>query len=165
MQTVTVEGYLAADPTFLTAQGSGKRRAQFRILETTRFSRNDSESGGRTRGERTTGFNAVCFSENVVRNYLEPHARKGSRVIAIGHVENDTWEGQDGAMHYDLRLVVDEIRLKNKREAANDSSPPEEEPQTATRGRGRGRGRKAQQQAPAEDFGGFGYDEDSEIPF
>ena len=37
MQTLTLEGYLAADPSILSAQGSGKKRASFRVLETTRF--------------------------------------------------------------------------------------------------------------------------------
>ena len=41
MQTLTLEGYLAADPSILSAQGSGKKRASFRVLETTRFRRAD----------------------------------------------------------------------------------------------------------------------------
>lgn len=32
-----------------------------------------------------------------------------------GHVENDTRTGKDGVEHYDLRLVVSDIRLKNRR--------------------------------------------------
>lgn len=54
MQTLTLEGYLAADPSILSAQGSGKKRASFRVLETTRFRRADG-----TPGERTTGFNCI----------------------------------------------------------------------------------------------------------
>ena len=57
MQTLVIEGYLAADPSILSAQGSGKKRASFRVLETTRFRRSDG-----TPGERTTGFNCVCFN-------------------------------------------------------------------------------------------------------
>ena len=34
MQNVTVEGYLAADPSLLAAQGDGRKRASFRLLET-----------------------------------------------------------------------------------------------------------------------------------
>ncbi len=111
MQTVTVEGYLAADPVLLTAQGSGKTRASFRVLETARFRRADGQ-----RGERTTGFNCLCFNETTAENYLGPYARKGSRVVVQGHVENDTWTGKDGREHYDLRLIVDEIRIKNRRD-------------------------------------------------
>jgi len=116
MQTVTIEGYLAADPSILAAQGSGKKRASFRVLETARFRR-----AGDRRGERTTGFNCVCFNEAMAENYVGPFARKGSRVVAQGHVENDTWTGRDGTVHFDLRLVVDELRLKNRRE--EDAAP------------------------------------------
>lgn len=111
MQTLTIEGYLAADPSILSAQGSGRKRASFRVLETTRFRRADG-----TPGERTTGFNCLCFNEATAEKYIEPFARKGSRVVIQGHVENDTWTGKDGVEHYDLRLIVGDIRLKNRRE-------------------------------------------------
>ncbi|MEQ7154090.1 single-stranded DNA-binding protein [Brevundimonas aurifodinae] len=111
MQSLTLEGYLAADPSILSAQGSGKKRASFRVLETTRFRCADG-----TPGERTTGFNCVCFNEATAEKYIEPFARKGSRVVIQGHVENDTWTGKDGVEHYDLRLIVADIRLKNRRD-------------------------------------------------
>jgi single-strand DNA-binding protein len=110
MQTLVIEGYLAADPSILSAQGSGRKRASFRILETTRYRRADGEPG-----ERTTGFNCVCFNEATTENYIGPYARKGSRVVIQGHVENDSWTGKDGVEHYDLRVVVDDMRLKNRR--------------------------------------------------
>jgi single-strand DNA-binding protein len=124
MQTITVEGYLAADPAILAAQGSGKKRATFRLLETTRFRRGDGELG-----ERTTGFNCLCFSEAAAENYIAPHARKGSRVVVSGHVENDTWTGQDGVVHYDLRLVVENLRIKRRRDdmRVNDGARPRPE--------------------------------------
>jgi single-stranded DNA-binding protein len=111
MQTLTLEGYLAADPSILSAQGSGKKRASFRVLETTRFRRADGAPG-----ERTTGFNCICFNEATTGKYIEAFARKGSRVVIQGHVENDTWTGKDGVEHYDLRLIVGDIRLKNRRD-------------------------------------------------
>jgi len=113
MQTLVIEGYLAADPSILSAQGSGRKRASFRVLETTRYRRADGEQG-----ERTTGFNCVCFNEATTENYIAPYARKGSRVVLQGHVENDSWTGKDGVEHYDLRVVVDDMRLKNRRDAA-----------------------------------------------
>lgn len=127
MQTVTVEGYLAADPSVLCAQGSGRKRASFRLLETTRFRRTDGQLG-----ERTTGFNCVCFSEATAENYIAPFARKGVRVVVTGHVENDTWSGRDGVVHYDLRLVVEQLRLKSRRPDAGpsqDEATPSEPPQ------------------------------------
>jgi len=118
MQTVTVEGYLAADPSILAAQGSGRKRASFRLLETARFRRSDGQMA-----ERTTGFNCVCFNEAAAENYIAPYAKKGVRVVASGHVENDTWTGRDGVAHYDLRLVVEELRLKTWREGPTDEEP------------------------------------------
>lgn len=122
MQTVTVEGYLSADPSILAAQGTGRKRASFRLLETTRFRRTDGQLG-----ERTTGFNCVCFSEAAAENYIAPYARKGVRAVVTGHVENDTWTGKDGVTHYDLRLVVEQIRLKSRRDERQDGEP---EPQS-----------------------------------
>jgi single-strand DNA-binding protein len=118
MQTLVIEGYLAADPSILLAQGSGRKRASFRVLETTRYRRADGEQG-----ERTTGFNCVCFNEATTENYIAPYARKGSRVVLQGHVENDSWTGKDGVEHYDLRVVVDDMRLKNRRDARSNREP------------------------------------------
>jgi len=114
MQVMTLEGYVAADPACATGP-SGKRRANFRVLETTAFTRADGE-----RVERTTGFNCVCFADAKVCNYIEPWMKKGSRVILAGHVENDTWTDRDGRKHYDLRFVVGDLNIKNKRDAGHD---------------------------------------------
>ena len=100
MQTLTLEGYLAADPSILSAQGSGKKRASFRVVETTRFRRANGEPG-----ERTTGFNCICFNEATAENYIQPYARKGSRVVIQGHVENDTWTGKNGATSLDAFMT------------------------------------------------------------
>ena len=110
MQTLVIEGYLAADPSILAAQGSGKKRASFRVLETTRFRKADG-----TPGERTTGFNCICFNEATAEKYIEPFAKKGSRVVIQGHVENDNWTGKNGVEHYDLRLVVADSRARRER--------------------------------------------------
>lgn len=141
MQSLTLEGYLAADPSILSAQGVGKKRASFRVLETTRFRRANGEPG-----ERTTGFNCICFNEAVTAHYIQPFARKGSRVVIQGHVENDTWTGKDGVEHYDLRLVISDIRLKNRRAAGG--------PTSDTSG-----------VADADVEAGGGYDLNDDIPF
>ena len=120
MQTVIIEGYLTANPSVLAAQGSGKKRASFRVLETTRFRKADG-----TPGERTTGFNCICFNEATAEKYIEPFAKKGSRVVIQGHVENDSWTGKDGVEHYDLRLIVGDIRLKNRRDRDEQAGPAE----------------------------------------
>lgn len=111
MQTFMLEGYLVAAPSVLTAKDSGRKRAHFRVLETTRFRRSDGAPG-----ERTTGFNCVFFNDATTENYIAPFARKGSRVVIQGHVENDNWTDKLGVEHYDLRLIVDDIRLKNRRD-------------------------------------------------
>lgn len=111
MQTFMLEGYLVAAPSVLTAKDSGGKRAHFRVLETSRFRRSDGAPG-----ERTTGFNCVCFNEATTENYIAPFARKGSRVVIQGHVENDNWTDKQGVEHYDLRLIVDDIRLKKRRD-------------------------------------------------
>jgi len=139
MQTLTIEGYLAADPSILSAQGSGKKRASFRVLETTRYRKADG-----TPGERTTGFNCLCFNEATAERYIEPFAKKGSRVVIQGHVENDTWTGKDGVEHYDLRLIVGDIRVKNRRDRPEADRPSEDR----------------QVQEPAG-----GYDLNDDIPF
>jgi single-stranded DNA-binding protein len=123
MQSVIIEGYLAADPAILAAQGSGKKRAAFRVLETVRFRRGDGQPG-----ERTTGFNCVCFNEKTAEDYIGAHARKGARIVVSGHVENDTWTGRDGRVHYDLRLIVEVIRIKAKPVGAGGAGPSDTAP-------------------------------------
>ncbi|MBU1270930.1 MAG: single-stranded DNA-binding protein, partial [Alphaproteobacteria bacterium] len=88
-----------------------------------------------TPGERTTGFNCICFNEATTEKYIEAFARKGSRVVIQGHVENDTWTGKDGVEHYDLRLIVGDIRLKNRRARPSaDDSPAERQVQEPASG-------------------------------
>lgn len=120
MQSVILDGYLAADPSILTAQGSGRKRASFRVLETVRFRRADGQPG-----ERTTGFNCVCFNAKTAEDYIAPFARRGVRVVVRGHVENDTWTGKDGTVHYDLRLVVEDLRIKSRTTRAGGPDGPE----------------------------------------
>lgn len=139
MQTLIIEGYLAANPSILSAQGSGRKRASFRVLETTRFRKADG-----TAGERTTGFNCLCFNEATTEKYIEPFARKGSRVVIQGHVENNSWTDKDGVEHYDLNLIVGDIRLKNRREGQSAAEDAEDR----------------QVQEPAG-----GYDLNDDIPF
>ncbi len=138
MQSLVIEGYLAADPSILSAQGSGKKRASLRVLETTRFRKADGSAG-----ERTTAFNCLCFNEATAENYIGPFAKKGTRVVIQGHVENDTWTSRDNVEHYDLRVIVADIRLKNRREQAG------EHPQA---------GHEVQEPAS-------GYDLEDDIPF
>jgi single-strand DNA-binding protein len=122
MQSVIIEGYLAADPSILAAQGSGKTRASFRLLETVRFRRSDGEPG-----ERTTGFNCVCFNERTAQDYIAAYARRGSRVVVSGHVENDTWTGTDGVAHFDLRVIVEALRIQSRTPRdTNDETPLED---------------------------------------
>jgi single-strand DNA-binding protein len=120
MQSVIIDGYLAADPSILSAQGSGRKRASFRVLETVRFRRGDGQVG-----ERTTGFNCVCFNEKTAQDYIAAYAHKGVRVVVSGHVENDTWTGKDGTVHYDLRLIVEGLRIKSR--TPREAPPPEPE--------------------------------------
>jgi single-strand DNA-binding protein len=119
MQAVTIEGYVARDPSCLTAP-SGNRRAMFRVLETTAFTRSDGE-----RAERTTGFDCICFQDAKVQAYIEPYLAKGSRVIVTGHVEPNKWTDKEGGEHYDLRLIVGDLRIKNGRDEAEDGSAGE----------------------------------------
>lgn len=122
MQSVIIEGYLAADPSLLAAQGTGAKRASFRVVETVRFRRGDGQMG-----ERTTGFNCICFNARTAEDYIAAYAKKGARVVVSGHVENDTWTGKDGVAHYDLRLVVEGLRIKS-RTPRGETQPPADAP-------------------------------------
>jgi single stranded DNA-binding protein len=159
MQSVTVEGFLGRDPSILAAQEDGRKRAAFSLGETTRFKRADG-----TAGERTTWFDCVCFNEGTAENYIGAFARKGSRVVVQGHVEENRWTGRDGVEHFDHKLIVGEIRISNRRD-----TPPQSDSQTEpARAPGRGRrtklsgdrpaNRKANPQASPADV-------DEEIPF
>ncbi|MFN3353782.1 MAG: single-stranded DNA-binding protein [Brevundimonas sp.] len=125
MQSMIIDGYLAADPVLLSAQSDGRKRASFRLLETTRFRRRDGQPG-----ERTTAFNCICFNAVTAEKYIGLYAKKGVRVVVQGHVENDSWTGKDGVEHYDLRLVVSDLRVKNRRDLAATSDAPSESAET-----------------------------------
>lgn len=155
MQSVTIEGYLAADPRVLAAQGDGRKRATFRLGETTKFKRSDG-----TPGERTTWFDCVCFQEGTAENYIGAYGRKGSRVVAQGHVEENRWTGKDGVQHYDQTLVVEEIRISARRDREPD---PEPEPVKPPRGGRRAASGRAAASPPVRKT--FPAELDDEIPF
>jgi len=158
MQSVTVEGFLGRDPSILAAQGDGRKRAAFSLGETTRFKRADG-----TAGERTTWFDCVCFNEGTAENYIGAFARKGSRVVVQGHVEESRWTGKDGTEHFDQKLIVGEIRISNRREARHDPEP-EAAPARARRGRRTKPGMDREvHQPPVREA--FPADLDDEIPF
>lgn len=158
MQSVTVEGYLGRDPQVLAAQSDGRKRAVFPVGETTRFRRADG-----TDGERTTWFDCVCFDEGKAENYIGAYARKGSRVVVHGHVEENRWTGRDGVEHYDQKLVVGDIRISNRRDARPEAeADPEPDAKPAPTRR---RGRRTKPGMDREVEPAFRAELDDEIPF
>jgi single-strand DNA-binding protein len=52
-------------------------------------------------------FELVCFADTA--EHLTASASKGTRVIAVGRVETETWTGRDGTERTTRKLIADEI--------------------------------------------------------
>ena len=55
----------------------------------------------------TEFFELVCFRD--LAEHAAESLSKGSRVIATGRLEEDTWTGKDGAERTTRKLVVDDL--------------------------------------------------------
>ena len=100
--TTTLVGNLTRDPELhFSAKGTAWCPIGLAVHETERTADGSYE-------ELPTEFlELVCFRD------LAEHAAeslcKGSRVIATGRLEDDTWTGKDGAERVTRKLVVDDL--------------------------------------------------------
>lgn len=108
--SATVEGHVTHDPV-LRKTKTGKSVCNFSVA-VNHYSSPDAEP--------RVSFMDVETWEKVADMCAE-HVAKGRRLMVIGTLKQDRWEGKDGKMQSRIKLVGNEIRFLNapkKQEAA-----------------------------------------------
>ena len=102
MQQVLFNGRLAADPE-LSRFGEGKSKAVFRLLENRGKDAQDKD--------RVVGVNCVSWSHGLNEKVIMTGLAKGCEVIVTGYFVDTQWESQDGTKKYAKELVVQQLRV------------------------------------------------------
>ncbi|PKL40673.1 MAG: single-stranded DNA-binding protein [Spirochaetae bacterium HGW-Spirochaetae-1] len=110
--TATVEGFVTQDPT-LKKTKTGKSVCNF-SLAVNHFTKADSDPKVSYIDVETWDKVAEICSDNV---------SKGRRVMVIGPIRQDRWDGKDGKIQSKIKIVGSEVRFlepfKKKEEGAS----------------------------------------------
>lgn len=96
---MTATGHLTADPN-LRFGGGGRAFANFRIACSHRYKRNDEWV------EETTFLD--CAAHGSLAENIANSARKGSRLVVMGRLQQREWDDDNGNNHKVLELVCDD---------------------------------------------------------
>ena len=107
MNTISIIGYLASDPT-TRATSSGKSVTIFTIGVTR--SRKDANGDKQSDFFRITTWGATA-------DFCGKYLTKGSRVAVTGEVNLNSYEGKDGKTRYSLDVQADKVENLTERKA------------------------------------------------
>lgn len=163
---VTLTGRIGGIPELKFAGGSGKAVATFSVVTDRRQlnrQTNEWESTG------TTWWRCVAFGD-MAENLCETFAEKGVAIIAVGRVEEETWnDKQTGAKRSAMKVVVEEIGPSLKYATAKVAKAQRSGSNTS--GAGQNSGSRPQQNSNTGGWGGqgggggWGGNDDSNPPF
>lgn len=100
INSVTLLGYLGADPEVRTAQ-NGSRSASFRLATSETWT--DKQTGDRK--TKTEWHNIVIWNDKLVE-IAERYLQKGSLVYIQGKLETRKWQDREGIERYVTEVVL-----------------------------------------------------------
>lgn len=119
MNKVILIGNLARDPE-LSTTGSGISLARFSIAVNRPYTN--------TNGERETDFFNIVVWRGLAEN-CGKYLAKGKKAAIVGHIQNRTYEAQDGSKRYATDIVADEVEFlspKSEYDSGSAQSPKSE---------------------------------------
>lgn len=116
MNKVILMGRLTADPVVRYNQNdSGTVIGKFSIAVDRKFKRD---------GEPTADFfNCTTFGKSA--EFTEKYLRKGTKMVIVGHIENNNYTNKDGKEVQAVQVLVDEMEFAESKNA-NNTTPMEE---------------------------------------
>jgi single-strand DNA-binding protein len=113
---ITLIGNLGAPDSIRVGDTNGTAMARFSLATTRYF------TSARGTESRTTWHNVVAFGPiaETVRNY----ASKGRRVLVEGWLDSHPFEGADGELRKDVRIVAEKFRFLDPRPAEDVDNNP-----------------------------------------
>ena len=65
-------------------------------------------------------FNCTAFGKSA--EFVEKYLQKGTKMIVIGHIQNDTYTNKDGQTVYSVQIIVDEMEFAESKRSSEGSS-------------------------------------------
>ena len=107
MNKVILMGRLTRDPE-ISSSTSGTTFARFSIAVDRRFKRE---------GEPDADFfNCTSFGKQA--EFVEKYLHKGTKVVAVGRLQNNNYTNKEGQKVYDVRIMVEEIEFAESKNAS-----------------------------------------------
>ena len=111
MNKVLLCGRLTRDPEVRYGDNQ-KAVARFSLAVDRKFTRE---------GDPTADFfNCTAFGKSA--EFVEKYLHKGTKMIVIGHIQNDTYTNKDGQTVYSVQIIVDEMEFAESKRSQEGSS-------------------------------------------
>ena len=111
MNKVLLCGRLTRDPEVRYGDNQ-KAVARFSLAVDRKFTRE---------GDPTADFfNCTAFGKSA--EFVEKYLQKGTKMIVIGHIQNDTYTNKDGQTVYSVQIIVDEMEFAESKRSQEGSS-------------------------------------------
>ena len=111
MNKVLMCGRLTRDPDVRYGDNQ-KAVARFSLAVDRKFTRE---------GDPTADFfNCTAFGKSA--EFVEKYLQKGTKMIVIGHIQNDTYTNKDGQTVYSVQIIVDEMEFAESKRSQEGSS-------------------------------------------
>lgn len=115
MNRVFLCGRVTRDPEVRYGDNQ-KAVARFSLAVDRRFTRE---------GDPTADFfNCSAFGKTA--ETVEKHVVKGTKLLIVGRVQNDTYTNKDGQTVYSVQILVDELEFVESKNRQGNASQPEE---------------------------------------
>ena len=115
MNRVFLCGRVTRDPEVRYGDNQ-KAVARFSLAVDRRFTRE---------GDPTADFfNCSAFGKTA--EIVEKHVVKGTKLLIVGRVQNDTYTNKDGQTVYSVQILVDELEFVESKNRQGNASQPEE---------------------------------------
>ena len=114
MNKVILMGRLTKDPEVRFSQGANALAiGNFSIAVDRRFKRE---------GEPDADFfNCTAFGKT--GEFVEKYLKKGTKVVVVGHIQNNNYTNKQGEKVYSVQVMVDEVEFAESKNAAQTNVP------------------------------------------
>ena len=115
MNKVILMGRLTRDPEVRYGDNQ-KAVARFSLAVDRRFTREGDPAAD--------FFNCSAFGK--IAEIVEKHVVKGTKLLIVGRIQNDTYTNKDGQTVYSVQILVDDLEFAESKNKQGNASQPEE---------------------------------------
>lgn len=113
MNKVILMGRLTRDPEVRYSQGSSQTTvSRFSIAVDRRFKRDGDPDAD--------FFNCTAFGKQA--EFVERYLHKGTKILLVGHIQNDNYTNKDGQQVYSVQVLAEEIEFAESKNASGENN-------------------------------------------